>query len=151
MSKFNVNVVHKPTIGPEQCISLTAMSAILTATSIRWKRMKLDDYYFYASMWDGWRKIINYLIPRVPKYYVDRFDCENAADWFKVHVAEEFGQNTCARVDGLADVGRGYQEPHAWCVFYDAGSRFFFQLETLNGVIMDLVDPLYTPNEIVMG
>lgn len=151
MSRFNVKVEHKPSISSVQCLSHPAMQSILTGSGITWKRMKLDDYYFFAPMWDDWRKIIEHLLPRIPKYYTDKFDCDNMADWFKVHVAEEFGQNTCARVDGLADVGRGYKEPHAWCVFYDASSRLLFQLEPQDGVIMDLDDPLYTPSEIVIG
>ena len=151
MSQFNVNVVHKPSVSSVECIPLAAMSAILTASGITWKRTKLDDHYFYASVWDSWRKIIEYLLPRVPKYYVDRFDCDNIADWTKVHVAEEFGLNTCARVDGLADVGRGVLESHAWSIFHDIGSGLLFQLEMQTGVIMDIDDPLYIPNEIVMG
>ena len=56
-----------------------------------------------------------------------------------------------ARVDGFADMGRGYRESHAWCVFYDVSSGLFFQLEPQTGVIMDLDDPLYIPSEIVIG
>ncbi len=151
MSKFNVNVVHKPSMGPGQCLSALAMSCTIRGCGIDWGRMKMDDHYYYAPGWNDWRKIFNYLLPRVPKYYVDRFDCENIADWIKVHVAEEFGFNTCARVDGRADMGRGVKEPHAWSFFYDATSRLFFQLEGQTGVIMNAGDPLYTPSEIIIG
>lgn len=151
MSKFNVSVTHKPLISSVGCLPRSVMLSVLTRSGVIWKRIKLDDFYYFAPMWSGWRKIIRYLLPKIPKYYTDRFDCDNAADWFKVHVAEEFGQNTCARVDGQADMGHGAKESHAWCVFYDVGSRFLFQLEPQTGVIMDIDNPLYTPNEIVMG
>ena len=151
MCRFNVNVQRKPRIKSMELLSLETMKSMLKECGVTWKRIKLDDHYFYAPVWDDWRKIIEYLLPRIPKYYDDRFDCDNAADWFKVHVAEEFGQNTCARVDGFADMGRGVMESHAWCVFRDAGGKLLFQLEPQTGVIMDIDDPLYIPNEIVMG
>lgn len=127
------------------------MQLALAESGITWERVKLDDHFFYSPGWDDWRKIIEYLLPKLPKYYTDIFDCDNSADWFKVHVAEDFKINTCARVDGLADVGRGVKESHAWCTIRDANSRLLFQLEPQTGVVMDIDDPLYTPHEVTMG
>jgi len=150
MSKFNISVIHKPTIGGgQEIVTLGGMHTKLTELHT-WDKIKLDDHNFYQPSWDNWTKIVNYLKPRVPKYYIDKFDCDNCADWFKVHAAEEFGINTMARVDGYADMGMGKgPERHAWCYF--PVGLLFYQLEPQNGVIMDWDDPRYVPDEITMG
>jgi hypothetical protein len=145
-----IKIDRKPTVGTEEIIISGSMHLKLSAL-LTWDRIKLDDRIYYAPGWDGWKKIIDYLCPKLPNRYTDKFDCDNCADWFKVRVAEDFGMNTCARVDGYADCRGKGMERHAWCLFFDSDSQLFFQLETMNGVIMDYDDPLYVPDEITMG
>jgi len=152
----NFTIVHKPNIsalGTQEIIPAQVMSSYLRPDR-GWKKTKLDDHWFYTLGWAGWKKLINHLLPKLPKYYVDKFDCENAADWFKVMAAAEFGINSLARVDGWADMQatppRG-PERHAWCYFLDSVSNLWFQLEPQTGVIMDFDDPLYRPDEIIIG
>lgn len=150
MSKFIVKVEHKPVLGQEKVITLATMQIRLEALPIKWKRIKLTDHYFYVPCWDGWRKAIEYEMPRIPKYYTDKFDCENFAGWFRHKIAEDFGINTYAEVEGYADMGDGRgPQRHGWGFFTDGS--YFYQVETQNCVIMDIDDPLYRPDEIVMG
>jgi hypothetical protein len=150
VSTFNIKIEHKPTLGSEQTISKYAMKIALEALPVTWKKIKLDDKYFYAPSWQGCIKIIEYIQPKVPKYLTDKFDCDNFADWYKVHVADEFHINVFARIDGYADMGRGKGlEPHCWTLFTEG--QYFYQLEPQNGVVMNIDDPLYQPDEITMG
>lgn len=149
MSKYSINIVHKPVLGPEQVITRADMQLKLSGLPIRWDKVKLTDLYFYCPDWEGWRKAIEYLQARLPKYYESKFDCENFAGWFRHKMAEEFQINTCAEVEGFADCRGLGMERHSWTVFTEG--KFFYQMETQTGVIMDIDDPLYVPDEIVMG
>ena len=150
MSKSVVNIEHKPVLGPEQVIGVTDMVAKINALPVTWKKVKVTDVYYYAPSWDGWRKAIDYEQPKLPKYYADKFDCENFAGWFRHKIAEDFGINTYAEVEGWADFqdGRGSQR-HGWGVFTDG--QYFYQTETQSGIIMDIDDKFYIPDEITMG
>ena len=148
MSRYTVEVQHIPVLGSERILILDTMSRKINLLPIEWTRVKLADYYFYCPSFDGWRKVIDYLMPKLPKYYLDKFDCENFAGWFRHKAAEVFRINTFAEVEGYADLGEG-MERHGWGVFTDG--KYFYQMETQTGVIMDIDDLLYVPDEIVMG
>lgn len=115
-----------------------------------WNRIKLtDNYYFYVS-WEDWGKILDYEMPNIPKYVNDSFDCEDFGDYLRIMIAKNFGVNTCASVEGWADVGNGIPQRHGWSMFFDGET--FYQLESqVAGKIMDLSDLKYKPDEIVMG
>ena len=150
MSRLAVKVEHIPVLGPEEVISLLSMKHRIEALPIKWKRIKLDDHTFYCPSFDGWRKAIDYLMPKVPKYIPERRDCEFMACWFYVHLCEDFRVNTMARVQGFAIVaGSNVMERHAWNIFTDG--KYFYQLEPQTGVLMDIDDPDYIPDEIVVG
>lgn len=150
MSQFMVRVEHIPTLGTQAVITRAGMEAKLKRLPIKWKRIKLDDHNFYAPMWADCIKIIDHLKPKIPAYLVDKFDCDNNADWWKVEVARIFKINTFARVDGWVMIN-GQRKRHGWTWFYDAASDLFYQLEGQTGEIMDFDDPGYVPDEIVMG
>ena len=150
MSKFAVKVEHLPILGPEEVMSYAGMKKLIDLQPVQWKKVKLTDSDFYFPSWEGWRKAIDYLMPKIPKYLRDKFDCENFAGWFRHKMAEAFGINTLAEVEGYADMedGRGPQR-HGWNVFTDG--FYFFQMESQNCVIMDIDDKRYIPDEITMG
>jgi len=149
MSSFRVNVVHKPVLGPEEVLSLFAMDARLRYLPVEWKRIKLTDQLFYCPSFDGCRKAIEYLMPKRPKYLEHKFDCENMSGWLRHKVADVFQVNNFAEVEGYADCRGLGMERHGWTVFTEG--IYFYQLETQTGVVMDIDDPLYVPDEIVMG
>ena len=148
MSKYRVGIEHIPTIQTQRISRGEMQDRLFTAR--RWDRVKLDDHYYFYPSWEDWDKVFLHLMRNLPKYVPDRFDCDNFADYLRIKCAEIFGINTCARVDGYADVGRGVMECHAWSVFFDGES--FYQLESQKrGLLMDLDDPAYSPREIIMG
>jgi len=150
MSRLAVKVEHVPVISGEVKISATEMSTLLYALPIVWKQVKLKDHWFYApAKWADWRKIIDYILPKTPTYQADKFDCENNAGWWQIEVARLFKQNTMGDVEGWADMGRG-KERHGWKIFYSPESKQFFQFEGQTGVVMDIDDPHYVPDEITM-
>ena len=117
---------------------------------LNWKHMRLTDFWFYIPTWDDWRLIIEYLQLKVPIYYTDKFDCEDFADWWRIKVAEVFGINTMATVYGKTyknDVLMGH---HGWNIFPTYEGRWY-QMEPQNGVIMELTNPTYRPEDIVIG
>ena len=150
MSKFAVKVDHVVALGSIEQVYLTTMKARIEALPLNWTRVKITDHWLYAPGWEGWRKAIDHLLPKIPKYLRDKFDCENSAGWFRHRMAEVYEINTMAEVEGWADLedGRGPQR-HGWNVF--PAGLFFFQMESQTGVVMDIDDPRYIPDEIVMG
>lgn len=150
MSQVKIEARHLPSLSDEVRISRSDMRAKLVALPLPWCKIKLsDNNYFAPAKWDDWRKIIEYLKPKVPPYLVDKWDCENNAGWWQSEVGRLFGINTMADVEGWADVGRGF-ERHGWSFFWDAESGLFFQMEGQTGVIMDFDSELYIPDEIIM-
>ena len=145
MSK--VKVEHIPTVKYESMLTLSNMS-VLIRRQLEWDRIKITDRKLYVPNFDGWVKIINYLKQRVPTYLVDKFDCENFAGWFRHEVARLWQINTMAEVEGWMLKGSAWWR-HGWNAFYDGTD--FYQLESQTGVIMDMDDPEYKPDEIVMG
>ena len=115
-----------------------------------WKKLKFTDGYYYIPTFDDWVKIVNYLKKKVPKYRTNKFDCENFAGWFRIMVGDKFGINTMADVEGNIYHSNGVLKGrHGWNIFTDG--KFWFQLESQTGVIMDIDDQSYIPDEIVVG
>ena len=148
MSKFLVQVNHIPKVR-EYTIDSNELSKLIHALPVKWRNVDLDDYYYYFTDWEGWAKIIEYLKPNRPRYLADKFDCDNMAKWHSIEVARLFQLNTCAEVEGWADVGRGVPERHKWNIFFDGD--VFYQIEPQSGVIMEIDDPLYKPDDITIG
>jgi len=148
MSKFKIETKHLPII-PEFPIDVSELNKLIRALPVAWRDIDLDDNYYYFTDWTGWGKIIEYLKPNRPKYLAEKFDCDNMAKWHSVEVARLFELNTCAEVEGWADVGRGVPERHKWNIIFDGDS--FYQFEPQTGVVMEIDDSLYKPDEIVIG
>jgi hypothetical protein len=143
-----VKIERKPLLGPEEIIPLAQMDSMVRSLPLTWNEINLDDHSFFVPAFDDWRKIIEYLLPKLPMYYTDKFDCDNFADWFKVHAAEDFGKNCAAKVRGWATINNKV-ERHAWNVLPDG--QYFYQLETQTGELMDIDDPRYVPDQLEMG
>jgi hypothetical protein len=135
---------------PIQWGQATTQYGDLVTMATIWQRIKLDDSKYYVPDFDTWVRIINYLKPKAPKYIPERRDCEWFADWFRVKVAEEFEINSLARVDGWANLGNdGYYGRHGWNIFSDG--VYWCQLEPQTGEIVEIDDPRYIPDELIMG
>jgi len=113
-----------------------------------WKKIDLEDTWYFYPLWEDWDKIFLYVQKNLPKYCSDTFDCDNFSIYVSVMVAKNFKCNTCARVEGYMS-----GERHKWNVFFDGDG--FYQLEsqkyTPPNTIADLDDPNYVPDEIEVG
>lgn len=148
MSNLRVEVEHLPTITVFK-ISRVELWQKLNALPIKWRYIKLDDYWYFYCSWEDWGKVFDKVQSGLPSYREDIFDCDNFANLIMSKVARLFGMNTCARVDGWADVGHGL-ERHAWNIFFDGEN--FYQLESQKtGALIDIDDPKYKPDELVAG
>lgn len=77
--------------------------------------------------------------------------CENFAGYIRVKVAELFGINCAGDAEGYADLGRGVRERHGWTVFFDGEGLYQIESQKRGGLLMDIDDPNYCPDELVMG
>jgi len=152
VSRFQLQqpIVHKPSISLKE-VYRQELRPVLEAWS--WKKLKMtDSWYFIPTVWRDWDKIFQYLFPLLPKYVPDKFDCENFAGYLRVMAAKELGVNVMGDAEGWADVGRGYKERHGWTVFTDGEGLYQVESQKLIGLdIMDIDDPLYVPDELVIG
>jgi len=153
MSSFKLQqpIVHKPSIQLKEVTSQELRQVLETWT---WQKLKMtDNFYFIPTLWEDWDKIFQYLFPLLPKYAPDKFDCENFAGYLRVMAAKEFGVNVVGDAEGYADFqdGKGPQR-HGWTVFTDGQGLYQVESQKLIGSsIMDIGDPLYVPDELVMG
>ena len=152
MSNFRLQQpwVHKPNISLKE-VSAQELRQVLEAWS--WKKLKMTDgRYFIPTLWEDWDKIFQYLFPLLPKYVSDKFDCENFAGYLRVMAAKEFGVNVMGDAEGYADVRGIGMERHGWTVFTDGEGLYQVESQKLIGSsIMDIDDPLYVPDELVIG
>lgn len=87
---------------------------------------KLRDGRYWTVSFEKWQRIAKYN-PRF-KYYVDRWDCDNYADLFRVLVSVTFGLNT---------VGTVFNTQHAFNVVLAEDGLHFFEPQT-NTWVTDL-------------
>ena len=137
-------VVHKPSIQLAR-ISASEYRAKLEQ-AWGWKKIDLDDAWYFYPRWEDWDKILQYVQKNLPKYLPEQFDCDNFGFYVSVMVSKEFGANTCNVVEGYWKGAR-----HKWNVFFDGDG--FYQLESQKYMppneIGDLDDPDYVPDEII--
>jgi len=152
MSNFRLQQpwVHKPSIRLREATS-QELRQVLEAWS--WQKLKMTDgRYFVPTVWEDWDKIFQYLFPLLPKYVPDRFDCENFAGYLRVMAAKEFGVNVVGDAEGWANVKGIGMERHGWTVFTDGEGLYQVESQKLIGSsIMNIDDPLYVPDELVIG
>jgi len=143
-------VVHKPSV---QLREVTCQELRKVLETWSWKKLKMTDrYYFIPIIWKDWDKIFQYLLPLLPKYAPDKFDCENFAGYLRVMAAKEFGVNVVGDAEGYANVRGIGMESHGWTVFTDGVGLYQVESGKLTGSsIMDIDDPLYIPDELVIG
>jgi len=104
----------------------------------------LDAKYYYAKAED-WANLLDYIYFKfdMPKYLVDRFDCEDWAILLKGLVSSFFGLNCFAVVFGKSP--RGY---HSWNVFRT--EEGWLQLEPQTGRFFKMNERDYKADWLLM-
>ena len=115
-------------------------SGISIAKSLLW-----DERYYYFSLVD-WGKAFKDVLFNLPRYTVDKFDCDNMAMLTAVRVQERYKVNGCGIAIG--DSPWGY---HAWNIFLADGRELFY-LEPQDGMIYEIDnDDGYKAHYVVWG
>ncbi len=104
-----------------------------------------DSQYWAVSLED-WKRIFNDVRSSLPKYLLDRFDCEDFAMLVMARVLERYGLNTCGVATG--QVPFGYHGYNLFVARHDNGYFYLHVLEPQTGEI----DPLgYNKDTVIFG
>ena len=153
MSTFKVQnpVVHLPSISLHQ-LTREVLETLLVK-NWEWHKLKLTDNLYFVPPWEDWDKIFQYEMKSLPKYVPEKFDCEQFGGWLRIMVAKDFGVNVCGDAEGYVDFqdGKGKQR-HGWTVFTEGEGLYQVESQMATGYhIMDIDNPFYIPDELVMG
>lgn len=103
-----------------------------------------DSAYWYLSHED-WGEVIRDVLLNMPKYTVDKFDCENFAMLTSARVSERYKLNTC----GIA-IGQSPWGYHGFNIFLS--NKGVFYLEPQTGDVYPIEeDSGYKAEIIIMG
>jgi len=139
--KFNPPVEHltKPI---EYQLNATELSAMLQPLGL--ERAYLWDYnYWFISLMD-WGKILKDVTFGMPKYTVDKFDCENAAMLVSARVSERYHLNTC----GIA-IGQSPWGEHGYNLLVTETNLIYFEPQTGDFIPTD--DGSYKAHTVLFG
>jgi len=107
-----------------------------------------DREYYYLSH-TAWGEVFREALYNMPKYTVDKFDCENFGMLLCCRISEREKLNTC----GIA-IGQGPGGPHGFNAFISDidGEPEIFLIEPQTGEIFSLFeDSGYLPELIIFG
>jgi len=141
MSKFNIKVEHTPVLKELQC---SGQELATKLQSLNLKNTFLWDYnYWYVSLED-WGKVLKDVLFGMPKYTVDKFDCENFAMLASARVSERYQLNTC----GIA-IGQSPWGEHGYNILvYEDGLMYF---EPQTGDFIPIKDGSYKARLVIFG
>lgn len=141
MSKFNIKVEHTPILKEFQC-SFQVLAVKLQPLGL--ENTYLWDYsYWYVSLED-WGKVLKDVVFGMPKYTVDKFDCENFAMLVSARVAERYQLNTC----GIA-VGQSPWGEHGYNLLVHQDGLIYFEPQT--GDFIEIADGSYKARLVIFG
>lgn len=147
MSKYSVQVQHTHNI-TEQEATLSYIYSLLRPLASE-KLYTWDNKYWYTSLKD-WGKIFEDVLLNMPKYTIDKFDCENFAMMISSRVSERYKLNTCGIAIGQSPFGE-----HGYNIFI-AGEYLpepeVYILDPQTGMVYPTTDSEgYLPRIIMIG
>ena len=140
MSRFAVKVEHLPSI-TEIETDANKLNAMLQPLGLRELHL-WDSRYFYTTHED-WGKVLAKVLLAMPKYTVDRFDCENFALLASARTSEIFKLNTMGIAIGQSPFGY-----HGFNIIVSEVGMFY--MEPQNGMIYDVNEDSGYKAEIVI-
>ena len=102
-----------------------------------------DSNYWVISMED-WGKVLKDVIFGMPKYTVDRFDCEQFAMLVSARVGERYQLNTC----GIA-IGQSPWGEHGFNLLVHQDGLIYFEPQT--GDCIPVEDGSYKAHTVLFG
>ena len=124
-------------------ISISELTNLLNPLELK-TTLLWDSRYFYVSH-EGWGKVFGKVLLDMPKYTVEKFDCENFAVLVSARTSELFQLNTC----GIA-IGQSPQGYHGFNIFLSDNG--FFYLEPQTGDVYSVTeDSGYKAELVIFG
>lgn len=108
--------------------------------------MLWDNTFYYLDM-ESWGKVFKEVAVNLPKYTVDKFDCENFALLTNGRIAEKYKINSC----GIA-IGTSPQGEHGFNFFVADvnGKPMLYLYEPQNGMVYEPGEG-YEPRLFIVG
>ena len=130
MSLYRVKVEHLPRV-TEYELSRQDLREQLRVLGLE-KLYLWDNKYWYVSLED-WGRVFADVLLNMPKYTVDKFDCDDFALLTSAKVSERYQLNTCGIAIG--DSPWGY---HGFNVFLSEGGLYY--LEPQDGMLYPVTE-----------
>ena len=141
MSKFAVKVKHTSVL-KEYTLSGQELAGKLAALNLE-KVYLWDSSYWHVSLED-WGKVLKDVLFGMPKYTVDKFDCENFAMLASARVSELYQINTC----GIA-IGKSPWGEHGYNILVHEDGLMYFEPQT--GDFIPIKDGSYKARFVIFG
>jgi len=104
----------------------------------------LWDAQYHCVSLEDWGKIMTDVIKSMPKYTVDKFDCENFAMLTSARVSERYQLNTCGVAIGLSPWGE-----HGYNLLVANDGLIYFDPQT--GDYIPIEDGSYKARLVIFG
>ena len=141
MSKFAVKVEHTSVL-KEYTLPGSDLARKLASLNLE-KAYLWDSSYWHISLED-WGKVLKDVLFGMPKYTVDKFDCENFAMLVSARVSERYQLNTC----GIA-IGQSPWGEHGYNILVHEDGLMYFEPQT--GDFIPIKDGSYKARLIIFG
>ena len=143
MSNFIIKkpIEHLPSFTEYQLDSSEMVAKLLP--------LNLENYYLWDSkFWyvslEDWGKILKDVIFGMPKYTVDKFDCENFAMLTSARVSERYQLNTCGIAIGSSPWGE-----HGYNILVTDHGLIYFEPQT--GDFIEVAEGSYKARLVIFG
>uniref|UniRef100_A0A6M3IY14 Agglutinin C-terminal domain-containing protein n=1 Tax=viral metagenome TaxID=1070528 RepID=A0A6M3IY14_9ZZZZ len=143
MSKFVFSnpVAHLPILTEYQ---MSGADLSVQMGTLALEKYYLWDYNFwYVSLMD-WSKVMKDVAMGMPKYTVDKFDCENFAVLTAARVSERYKLNTC----GIA-IGQSPWGEHGYNILVTETGFIYYEPQT--GDFIEIADGSYAARLVIFG
>ena len=122
MSKFRVEHIKTFT---ELSLNRGQLRTKLTKTFNANETLYLWDYNFWYVSHKDWGKIFDDVLMSMPKYTIDKFDCEDFAFLVTARILEKYRLNTCGICVGQSPLGK-----HGFNIFLSEKGLFYLEPQT---------------------
>lgn len=102
------------------------------------------DSMYYALSMEDWQTVFKDVLPSMPKYLAEKFDCEDYAFLCMTRITERYQVNTCGVAVGMSPMGY-----HGFNVFIEKDTDF--RLHILEPQTGEIDPPGYELDTVIFG